>query len=67
MLGLCTVEVNELGPAHTYVLLAPEVRFKVLPEQTGVLLPGFGVGNGLTVIKPVFTFALAHPPTKQLA
>ena len=41
------------GPVHEYVfpvdeLVLPDVKFKVKPEQIGVLLLIVGTGNGFT-------------------
>jgi hypothetical protein len=58
MVGFCEVEVKLLGPVHEYV--APDnvlaVKLKVLPEQTGVLLPPVGAdGIEFTVTEVVPT------------
>ena len=39
--GFCKVDVNPLGPVHLYVAPATvvAVKFRVLPEHTGLLLP----------------------------
>ncbi len=65
MEGSSTGEVNPLGPVQEYV--APEyvleLRFKVVPAQTGLLLVSVGDnGPGLTVTETVLT-VLVHPFT----
>jgi hypothetical protein len=56
MVGFCETEVKLFGPVHEYE--APEivllVKLKVVPEQTGVLLPPVGAtGIGFTVTEVV--------------
>jgi hypothetical protein len=61
MLGFCKVELNEFGPDHEYNVPPDEVRFKVLPTQTGVFELAVGVGKVLitTVIVAVALQPLA--------
>jgi hypothetical protein len=40
----------------------PEVKFKVFPSQTGVLLFGLAVGDAFIVTEPTNVLALSHPP-----
>jgi hypothetical protein len=47
--GFCAVEVNPFGPVQLYELAAVEVRLRVEPAQTGVLLFGVAVGKLFTV------------------
>ena len=53
--GFCALDVKLLGPVQLYVALATVgvERLKVVPVQTGPLLPAVGVaGSGLTVTVP---------------
>ena len=59
IVGLLTIgskmlEENPFGPSHKKVLFNPGVvleadKFKVVPVQTGELLPAVGIGNAKTV------------------
>ena len=49
------------GPAHTYPVPPDEVKFNVLPEHCGELLPAVGVGSGLTVTEDVAVFTRPFP------
>jgi hypothetical protein len=44
-------------------VVTDEVKFKVFPTQTGVLLPGLAVGIVFTVIVPV-AVTVPQPPVK---
>ncbi len=50
MLGYCSVEVNVRGPHHSNVDPggAVVVRFNIVPEHTGELLPSTGTGTCFT-------------------
>jgi hypothetical protein len=56
IVGFCTFELKPLGPVQAYVAPANDVavKFRLVPSQTGVLLPAVMAGAGLitTVVLP---------------
>jgi len=65
LVGFCSADTKAFGPVQLYVAPATVgvVRVKVVPEQTGLLLPAVGVeGIGLTVTTTI-PAALVQPPT----
>ena len=65
MLGFCNADEKLFGPVQLYVapaiLLA--VRFKVVPAQTGLLLPAVGATGAGSITTDVVPTALVHPET----
>ncbi len=65
MEGFCSVDVKLFGPVHEYV--APEtkldVRFNVLPVQTGELLVTVGAAGGVFTAHTTVPTELVQPLT----
>jgi hypothetical protein len=59
MLGFCRLELNEFGPDHAYDVPPDEIKFNVLPTQTGVFELAVGVGKVL--ITTVVVAVVLHP------
>ena len=63
--GFCWVLVNALGPFHAQVItpgvVVEAVRFKVLLEQTGLLLPAVGVTGVWLIVTFVVPAAEVQP------
>jgi hypothetical protein len=59
--GFCAVDVNPEGPLHEYEVPPPDVRLRVAPVHTGLLLEIVGVGNGL-ITTVVESFGLVWEP-----
>jgi hypothetical protein len=47
--GFCALDINPFGPVQLYVAPPDEVRFKVAPLHTGLLLPAVALGDAFTV------------------
>ena len=58
-------ELNALGPVQEYVAPANvlDVRFNVVPEQTGLLLPAVGADGGGLTTTTVVPAGPVHPAT----
>ena len=64
MLGFCKVDANRFGPDHTKPTPAVpslDVRFRVLPEQTGLLLAATGVTGVESTITGKSDIGEGHP------
>jgi hypothetical protein len=66
--GFCVEELNAFGPVQLYIAPANvlEVRFKVVPEQTGLLLLAVGAAGGGLITTTVVATGLAHPATVKV-
>ena len=63
--GFCKVDVNPFGPVQLYVALATvlAVRFRVVPSQTGPLLPAVGAAGKRFIVTEVVPATFVHPLT----
>jgi hypothetical protein len=64
MLGFCDEELKLFGPAHVYddAPFGPEVKFSVVPEQTGLLLDAVAAGAVFTFNVTLLDVTLPQAP-----
>jgi hypothetical protein len=65
IVGFCNAELNAFGPVHEYVAPATklEVRFNVVPVQTGELLESVGTAGALLIVTTTVPAGLVQPFT----
>ena len=66
MVGFCVEAVKLFGPLQVYVapIIVFAVKLRLVPEQTGVLLPGVGGEGGGATINVVVPSGPGHPATE---